>query len=145
MPSKSLGISPEELREVIDTVTSEAAVEGVSQHCDLVLKGLFEATYFVMDGVEGVTHTSKGTRPGDPIADLLFNMAMSLIQRSVRRKLEASQLIDLAHSSRSSHLLERHDVPVVIMAHAPSNVAMRHMTQLIVSTFFDEAKHRGLL
>ena len=153
---KTLGISPDELREVIDTVTAEAAVEGVSQHCDLVLKGLFEGTYFVMEGVEGVTHTSKGTRPGDPIADLLFNMAMSLIQRSVRRKLEASQLVDLAYAMHSSHLLEVQDIPshgytavayvddVVIMAHAPTNDAMRHTTQLIVSTFFDEAKHRGL-
>ena len=153
---KSLGISPDELREVIATVTSEAATEGVSDHCDLVLKGLFEGTYFVMDGVEGVTHTSKGTRPGDPIADLLFNMAMSLIQRSVRSKLAAHQLYDLAHSMKSSNLLETPDVPphgytavayvddVVIMAHAPTNEAMRHMTQLVVSTFFDEAKHRGL-
>eukprot|EP00434_Breviolum_minutum_P033403 symbB.v1.2.029555.t1/scaffold3245.1/size65031/1 len=129
---KSLGISPDELREVIATVTSEAADEGVSDHCDLVLKGLFEATYFVMDGVEGVTHTSKGTRPGDPIADLLFNMAMSLIQRSVR------------HVPPHGYTAVAYVDDVVIMAHAPTNEALRHMTQLVVSTFFDEAKHRGL-
>ena len=154
---RSLGISPDDLREVIHTVTTEAAVEGVSMHCDLVLKGLFEATHFSMDGVPGVTHTSKGTRPGDPIADLLFNMAMRLIQRSVQRKLDACQLQDLAQRSHGAHLLGAPALPtqgyaavayvddVVIMAHAATNEAVRHMTQLIVSTYYDEARHRGLL
>ena len=153
---QSLGISSDELHEVVDTVTSEAAVEGVSQHCDLVLKGLFEATHFSMDGLPGVTHTSKGTRPGDPIADLLFNMTMRLIQRSVQKKLEAHQLCDLAQTCQSPNVLEVPVLPaqgyaavayvddVVIMAHASSNEQVRHMTQLIVSTYYDEARHRGL-
>lgn len=154
---QSLGISSDELREVISTVSSEAAVEGVSMHCDLVMKGLFEGTHFAMVGLPGVTHTSKGTRPGDPVADLLFNMAMSLIQRSVRRKLADQQLHDLAHSYTSTHLLDTPALPphgytsvayvddVVIMAHAVSNDQVRIMTQTLVSTFYDEARHRGLL
>ncbi len=153
---KTLGITPDELHEVVDTVASEAAVEGVSQHCDLVLKGLFEATHFSIDGLPGVTHTSKGTRPGDPIADLLFNMTMRLIQRSVQKKLEAYQLCDLTLECSSPNVLEVPELPaqgyaavayvddVVIMAHAPSNEQVRHMTQLIVSTYYDEARHRGL-
>ena len=122
----SLGIAPEDLHEVINTVTSEAAVEGVSMHCDLVLKGLFEATHFSMDGVAGITHTSKGTRPGDPIADLLFNMAMRLIQRSVQRKLDEHHLQDLAQRPHGDHLF-------AVPALPPQGYAMRPWPMLMMS------------
>ena len=67
------------------------------------------------------------------------------------------QLHDLAHRHHGDHLLGAPMLPaqgyaavayvddVVIMAHGPTNEAIRHMTQLIVSTYYDEARHRGLM
>lgn len=93
---QSLGVSPSELQEIISTIESEAAILGVSEHVTDIVQGLFQASHFRMKGLPDLVHTTKGTRPGDPVADLLFNMTMSLIQRAVRRQLALCGIQDVA-------------------------------------------------
>ena len=78
-----LGVSPEEFHEIASTVHQEAATAGVGPHADLLFRNLFCATHFRMAAIDQPCHTAKGTRPGDPVADVLFNMSMMLILRSV--------------------------------------------------------------
>ena len=50
------------------------------------LQGILEATWFVISGSNRVVVTGKGSRPGDPLADVLF----ALVAQQVLRVIESS-------------------------------------------------------
>ena len=60
-----------------------------------------------MRGLTEVTATTRGTRPGDPVADALFNMAFRLVVLDARSKFELS----------SSFQFVGHPAPVVDLLH----------------------------
>ena len=45
---------------------------------------MFSGTHFSMQGLKEKTATMRGTRPGDPVADILFNMAFKLVVTDAR-------------------------------------------------------------
>ena len=152
-----LGVSSEEFHEIAGTVQQEAATAGIGPHADLLFRNLFCATHFRMAAIDQPCHTAKGTRPGDPIADVLFNMSMMLILRSVR--VQVNRIADFSNVV-GSVVAETVAAPVslppkgyldvafvddcVFMTFAPSNEQMMQQTKLLQSMFHDEARKRGL-
>ena len=87
---KQLGIQPEEWQEIKACIAADDAAKGLGGHQEGILRDMFSGTYFMMQGLEGQTATMRGTRPGDPVADILFNMAFKLVVLDARSKIEAS-------------------------------------------------------
>ena len=75
------GTALEELRRHL---TQVALLEeaGVSSHTRALVSDLFEGTYFRLSQSEELTITKRGSRPGDPAADLLFAFTLSALVRS---------------------------------------------------------------
>ena len=152
-----LGVSPEEFHEIASTVHQEAATAGVGPHADLLFRNLFCATHFRMAAIDQPCHTAKGTRPGDPVADVLFNMSMMLILRSVRAQVNCiADFSNVVGSVVATTVAAPVILPpkgyldvafvddCVFMTFAPSNEQMMQQTKLLQSVFHDEARKRGL-
>ena len=152
-----LGVSPEEFQEITSTVSQEAATAGISSHSDQLFRNLFSATHFRMTAIGQPCHTSKGTRPGDPIADVLFNMSMVLILRSTRNQIEATANIsNVAVNVVADTIAVSQELPpqgyldvafvddCVFMTFAHTNDQMLRQAKNIQSVFHDEARKRGL-
>eukprot|EP00435_Cladocopium_sp_Y103_P051720 s604_g16.t1 len=78
------GILPEDWQQIRGQVEADAALAGVGKHAQNILRDMFSATHFMMAGVPGRTCTTRGTRPRDPVADIIFNMVFYLILRDTR-------------------------------------------------------------
>ena len=78
-----LGVAPEHVQDLMTTADGDAAVTGISPHAVHLLKDLMERTYFQIEGIEPVVLTSQGTRPGDPVGDAFFKLAMAVILKKV--------------------------------------------------------------
>eukprot|EP00435_Cladocopium_sp_Y103_P007844 s1133_g2.t1 len=78
-----LGAKESEIDELLSYAHQDAALNGIDPHAALLLQDLFRSTYFTVEGVKHPCMTSKGTRPGDPVGDVLFNMSMRLILKDV--------------------------------------------------------------
>ena len=55
------------------------ATEGASEHLQHIVRDTMSCTHFHVQQLQEVCCTTRGTRPGDPLGDLLFNMIMRLI------------------------------------------------------------------
>ena len=85
---KQLGITPNEWQEIRSTVAQDHATKGLSEHHEGILQDMFSGTHFFMHGLDSRTATMRGTRPGDPVADILFNMAFRLVILDARARIE---------------------------------------------------------
>ena len=83
---KHLGITPDEWQEIKTAVASDNATDGLKPQYIGILKDMFSATHFSMQGLQEKTATMRGTRPGDPVADILFNMVFRLVVLDARKK-----------------------------------------------------------
>ena len=50
---------------------------GVNDHTVAVVADLFRGTWFRLESSDVLTGTRRGTRPGDPLEDLLFGFSFS--------------------------------------------------------------------
>jgi hypothetical protein len=87
---KSLGITPQEWHEIRSAVNKDYAISGIDAHHEGILKDMFSGTHFSMQGINEQTATMRGTRPGDPVADILFNMAFKLVVVDARKRIMQS-------------------------------------------------------
>ena len=78
-----VGVNEDEMEKLITQAAGEEAVEGLTAHKQMLLVDIFKATYFQVDGLNEVAMTTKGTRPGDPVGDILFNMLMTAMPDEV--------------------------------------------------------------
>eukprot|EP00435_Cladocopium_sp_Y103_P068330 s1096_g31.t1 len=78
------GVLPEDWQQIRSQVEADAALAGVGEQAQNILRDMFSATHYTMAGVQGRVCTTRGTRPGDPIADIIFNMVFYLILRDTR-------------------------------------------------------------
>ena len=87
---KQLGITPQDWQDIKECVTCDHATMGLDDHHVGILRDMFSGTHFQMHGLTDKTVTTRGTRPGDPVADILFNMAFRLVVLDARRKIRAA-------------------------------------------------------
>lgn len=89
-----------ELHDTIGSVDRDFALDGMSPHMLTVLQDALTDTHFRIDGVEGVCRTRRGTRPGDPIGDILYKLVMSLLLMDAKQQLsQESHLTWYGHPS----------------------------------------------
>ncbi|CAE7193595.1 unnamed protein product, partial [Symbiodinium microadriaticum] len=81
-----------ELRQKLSQVLLLAAA-GVSGHTRALIADLFQGTYFRLTCDSILTLTRRGTRPGDPAADLLFAFTLSAYLQSAMQALRSKDLL----------------------------------------------------
>ena len=105
-------ITPHDLADILGVTASDHALEGLSAHGHHVLMDFFSAAFFQMHSTEGVTLTTRGTRPGDPLGDLLFNMVFRLVMKQARTSfLQISGLPWLGNPDRPTDFSMLPDLP----------------------------------
>ena len=69
---------------MLQATKQDDARAGISDHFRCLLKDALTNTHFFISGLDAPCRTTRGTRPGDPLGDLLYNMVMALIMRDAR-------------------------------------------------------------
>ena len=152
-----LDVAAEDWADLIHTTENDNATRFLGEHARKMLQDMFTATYFEMTAVEEKVATSRGTRPGDPVGDILFNMLFRLVLQDVRRGLqhhpEAAWIgipkddTDIFHdaplpATAYAEIAFVDDVAYIV--HAPSPEQTVSLVQNILSAFKDAAAKRGL-
>eukprot|EP00438_Fugacium_kawagutii_P029598 Skav235412 [mRNA] locus=scaffold924:32291:36799:- [translate_table: standard] len=143
------GVHPDQIAQIahdLRVASADNATEGISAHTARVLQDLLFNTHFWVDHLPTPVRTARGTRPGDPIGDLLFNMLMSLILADARRSImQAADAPWLGQAGPAPFPAEAIslgpigflDVAFVddaaILCHAPSNEAVLDLIQSAVA------------
>ena len=154
---KHHGILPEDWNDIRSQLERDHATQGISQHASVVLADMFSGTHFTLAGGQDKVLTCRGTRPGDPVGDLLFNMLFAIILRESRVQfLEATDfqwvgqpepmkdIQDLPPMPSRGYLDLAYvdDASFAIFTPDPSELV--HATQMIASIVHDTARLRGL-
>ena len=152
-----LGITPDDWHNVLKTVQSENAVSTMGLHHQGILADMFEGTHFIMPGVGQPVATFRGTRPGDPVADVLFNMAFRLIVLDARQTFQRSSNLPFLGTPQVAPVLCAPDeMPtsgftevtfvddIAYALHGPSAEQVIASLQLVASCLHDAATNRGM-
>ena len=154
---RQLGITPAEWHDIRTAVASDSATDGLKPHHVGSLKDMFSATHFSMQGLEGRTATMRGTRPGDPVADILFNMVFRLVVLDARAKIESStQMCCFGSPKPADDVSNPAPIPdrgfaevsfvddIAYALHSSSPEDVINSLQLVASCLHDAAASRGL-
>ena len=82
-----------ELRSMLQRAADTSPLAG-RQHLCALLRDSLSATWFKFDGSQLLTVTHKGTRPGDPAADVLFAFTLATLFQAINSCLDAHGLVD---------------------------------------------------
>ena len=152
-----LGITPKEWQEIKECVIADNATSGLGDHHGGILKDMFSGTHFSMHGSDGNVATARGTRPGDPVADILFNMAFRLVVIDARRNiLQATDMKCLGSPVPADDVTQPPSVQAKAFAeitfvddiayavHSDTPSSLISSLQVIASCLHDAAAARGL-
>ena len=76
---QSLMDLPQNLEASTHALAPMMAILGASPHLQHLVRDAMTSTHFQVSYVPDVCCTTRGTRPGDPLGDLLFNMITRLV------------------------------------------------------------------
>ena len=106
---KQLGITPNDWQNIKECVGSDNATNGLDSHSEGILRDMFSGTHFTMQGLNARTATMRGTRPGDLVADILFNMAFRLVVLDARMKIREATAMPCFGSPKPAKDVTCHD------------------------------------
>ncbi|CAE7808085.1 unnamed protein product [Symbiodinium sp. CCMP2592] len=89
-----LGLPPAAVCELQRHLSNLALLPaaGVGQHATALVADLFRGTWFRLDKSSVLTVTSRGSRPGDPLADLLFGFSLAGYLHAIDQALDQKGL-----------------------------------------------------
>ena len=153
----SWGIPTQLIDMWLQQADSDHAIFNASAHTEKLIQDCMHNTFFTVDGVPGVCHTTTGTRPGDPLGDLLFNLIMRLVLHDMHAQVkQASGATWLGAPAHCSSFAEAEDIPphayfdvsfvddVAVAIHAESLPEVECLIKLVVESFHTAARARGL-
>ena len=85
-----MGLPEQALEEFLQLMAPEPAIDasGVSPYVKELFRTFYEATWFQIRDHDVLTHTRRGSRPGDTFADMAFGYALNRVLSPVFEKLE---------------------------------------------------------
>eukprot|EP00438_Fugacium_kawagutii_P011908 Skav219189 [mRNA] locus=scaffold648:700154:705535:+ [translate_table: standard] len=101
------GVSEKLQRLIIDNALQVSAMSRAraSEHLTAVTRGLHRTTWFVCEQEsQRVALTHRGSRPGDPVADVLFNLVMGRAMQQIESKLREQGLLESFHIAEDGPL-----------------------------------------
>ena len=63
---------------------------GVGEHLRELARDWHQVTWFASDALDTVAVTERGAVPGDPLADLMFNVCMRFVLRPIERFIDVA-------------------------------------------------------
>ena len=154
---KCLGLAEAEIADMLEAVDHECALEGVSPHVERLVHDTMSHTFFTVEGIDSPVATHLGTRPGDPIGDLLFNLTMSKILAEMKDiVLQSGVATWFGDPSRCADFLSPGDLPAngfadvsfvddcAVAIHASELGHLQTIAQHVVSAMHVAARRRGL-
>ena len=154
---KQLGITPDEWHDIMQVVAQDHATRGLSGHQEGILRDMFSGTHFSMHGLDGKVATMRGTRPGDPVADILSNMAFRLVLLDARQRIQSvSEMSCFGSPLPAQDVTQVMPIPergfaeitfvddVAYTLHGNSATEVISSLQLVASCLHDVAAARGL-
>ena len=94
-----------ELRDLLQKAASASPLAG-QEHLSAMLRDMLTATWFKFEASSLVAVTHKGTRPGDPAADVLFAFTLSSLFQAIESSLEECDLVDALPMVQQDPLVE---------------------------------------
>ena len=148
-------------RPVVDAWLNQAqedhAILGASRHTEQLIHDCMTNTFFTVDGVPEVCHTTRGTRPGDPLGDLLFNLIMRLVLKDMHQHIQCtSNAYWIGTPKQCTSFLDAKQIPphayfdvsfvddAAIAIRAESLEAVETTIKVVVEAFHHAAMARGL-
>ncbi|CAE7504859.1 unnamed protein product [Symbiodinium sp. CCMP2592] len=106
-----LGLPPAAVNELHQHLTNLALLPaaGVGEHATALVADLFRGTWFRLDKSVVLTATSRGSRLGDPLADLLFGFSLAGYLAAVDEALERRHLT--THLPACASPMDWYDIP----------------------------------
>ena len=98
-----LGLPPEAMPELARQLRTLAILPqfGASDHLAAIVEDMLSATWFTIGVSDVITLTHKGSRPGDPAADVIFSLVFAAFVRQVEQHLfEQGLLLPLPRHSQ---------------------------------------------
>ena len=92
--ARSVGIGEEQLDLIASTLLAEQASfpAGMAPYLQARIQDTLSHTWFLTVGDESPVLTSKGTRPGDPLADLMFAFVLKGVLQECNKGIRAAHL-----------------------------------------------------
>eukprot|EP00435_Cladocopium_sp_Y103_P056468 s2453_g19.t1 len=151
------GITPADWHSIRQQVERDYALQGVGQHAEGILRDMFTATHFRMSNIPNAVCTTRGTRPGDPVADIMFNMLFRLVLLDTREMFQRiSSLPWIGSPVSPADVTDPGEMPmqgfcdvsfvddVAYSLHVHDPRALNHEMQCLASCLHDVARSRGL-
>eukprot|EP00435_Cladocopium_sp_Y103_P063510 s84_g25.t1 len=151
-----LGVHPDEVHRLLSNAQGDAAIRNISPHALAVLRDVLRSTYFEIDGIPEVATTNRGTRPGDPIGDISFNLLMAVMLHDITQAIAGSDRVwegspeaimdfSLCRPPAVHAWAEIAYVDdLALLLRSPSNSQLRDLTQIALQAVISAAHRRGL-
>lgn len=151
-----LGIHPQQMQQLLADAEHDVAIQNLPPHATALLRDVLRSTCFESDGLSEVAVTNRGSRPGDPIGDIAFNLTMALILKDVSRTMRQTEaawagdptpVSDFAvHGEPAAHSWAEvaYVDDLAILINAPSNELLISTAERSFSAIFTAAHKRGL-
>ena len=151
-----LGIHPQQVDTLLQHARSEAAISNIPPHAMRLLHDMLQATCFEMEGLSEVAVTTRGTRPGDPIGDIAFNIVMAALLKDVSESIRPSQAVwegapaavkDFTHVGLPAPFAWAEVAYVddlALLLRAPTNSQLLDLAHVAAIAVFQAAHCRGL-
>eukprot|EP00438_Fugacium_kawagutii_P018606 Skav234501 [mRNA] locus=scaffold1613:29949:34970:- [translate_table: standard] len=152
------GLDCPRLACLVHALRLDAQELGLEPHVDRMLADVLTNTFFLVDGVEQPCATARGTRPGDPVGDVLFNIVMARLLADFKRvMLEETGLPWLTDPGPHADFSLWAEPPAAglgdisfvddcaILVHTDHNDQLEHLLCHILRVFTGLAARRGLV
>ena len=96
-----LGMEPSALNDLLGHLAEQPALvqAGVPEDLQQAAAEALTGTWFMVSGAARIARGRCGTRPGDPLADIIFGFVMTRIRKRIREALRAEGLVETVHWS----------------------------------------------
>ena len=152
-----LGIHPDDIDSMMRHASQESVTRGLTKHGAMILKDALTNTHFRMRDHPVPIVTHRGTRPGDPLADVLFTLTMRHILKDAREIIQSRASATWTGSASEALDFEKFEnIPcpayfdvsdvddVVFAIHGFSNDDVCAIAQVCVDAMQEAAGKRGL-
>ncbi len=91
---KSLSMPPAAIQELSVKLQEASILSGLDLHPHLhsQVAEMHQNTWFSVQGIQPIAQTERGSKPGDPFGDVVFNFLMSRIVKGINTALEQAEI-----------------------------------------------------
>ena len=152
-----IGIHPQEVHRLLHNAQSESAIRNISPHAlRALLQDVLNTTCFEVEGLDEVAVTTRGTRPGDPIGDIAFNIMIAALLKDVTERISSTEAKWEGEADTISDFTAPGSLPdmawaevayvddLAVLMRSTCNSSLVHLAQTATTAVLGAAHDRGL-